>query len=39
LRQEQLAADMRRSSILDDSEDHRAAGIASTRGLLKMLLD
>jgi len=41
LHQEQLASDMRRSSILgiDDSEDHRARGIASARGLLKMLLD
>ena len=41
LQQEQLGADMRRSSILgiDDSEDHRANGIASARGLLKMLLD
>ncbi len=41
LQQEQLAADMRRSSILgiDDSEDHRANGIASARGLLKILLD
>ena len=41
LQQEQLAADMRRSSILGigDSEDHRATGIASARGLLKFLLD
>jgi Zn-finger nucleic acid-binding protein len=40
LQQEQLAADMRRSSVLgiDDSEDHRANGIASAGGLLKMLL-
>ena len=41
LKSEQLAADMRRSSILGigDSEDHRANGIASARGLLKILLD
>ncbi len=41
LQQEQLAADMHRSSIpgIGDEEDHRAAGIASARGLLKMLLD
>ena len=41
LESEQLAADMRRSSILGigDAEDHRANGIASARGLLKILLD
>jgi Zn-finger nucleic acid-binding protein len=41
LQQEQLTADMRQSSILgiDDSEDHRANGIASARGLLKILFD
>jgi Zn-finger nucleic acid-binding protein len=41
LQQEQLAADQRRSSILgiSDREDHRAAGIASARGLFKFLLD
>lgn len=41
LQQEQLAADVRRSSILgiDAAEDHRATGIASARGLLKILLD
>ncbi|MDQ6653487.1 MAG: zf-TFIIB domain-containing protein [Acidobacteriota bacterium] len=40
LRQEQLTEDMRRSRSLGmDTEDHRAAGIASARGLLKFLLD
>ena len=40
LRQEQLTEDMRRSRSLGmDTEDHRAVGIASTRGLLKFLLD
>ena len=40
LQQDQVAADMRRSSILgiDDAEDHRATGIASAGGLLKILL-
>lgn len=41
LRQEQLAVDMRRSSILGtrDAEDTRVTGIASARDLLKFLLD
>ncbi len=41
LQQEQRAADMHRSSILgiDDAEDDRGTGIASARGLLKLLLD
>jgi len=41
LRQEQLAVDMRRSSILGtgDPDDTRVTGIASARGLLKFLLD
>jgi Zn-finger nucleic acid-binding protein len=41
LRQEQLSADRRSSSLLDlDAEnDHRTTGIASARGLLKLLLD
>jgi Zn-finger nucleic acid-binding protein len=40
LRQEQLALDMQRSRSLGmDTEDHRAIGIASTKGLLKFLLD
>lgn len=39
LRQEQLAADMGGASMLGiDLEDHRAAGIASARGLLKLLI-
>ena len=37
---EQLAADSRRSSLLGiDQDDHRITGIASARGLLKILLD
>lgn len=45
LRQEQLSADRSRSSLLDidGADDHRAVGIttgiASARGLLKLLLD
>ncbi len=41
LRQEQLSADRRSSSLLDlDADnDHRTTGIASARGLLKLLLD
>ncbi len=45
LRQEQLSGDRRRNSLLDvaAAEDHRAigitTGIASARGLLKLLLD
>ena len=41
LRQDQLAVDMRRSTILGqgDDQDHRITGIASARGLLKLLLD
>jgi Zn-finger nucleic acid-binding protein len=41
LRQEQLAVDLRRSSILgtSDADEHRIAGIASARDLLKFLLD
>lgn len=41
LRQEQLAVDMRRSSILGTgaAEDTRVSGIASARDLLKFLLD
>ena len=41
LRQEQLSVDRRRSSMPEfgDSEDHRGDGIASARGLLKLLLD
>lgn len=41
LRQEQLAVDMRRSSLLGtgEAEDHRVTGIASARDLLKFLLD
>jgi Zn-finger nucleic acid-binding protein len=37
---ERLAADSRRSSVLGfDQDDHRITGIASARGLLKILLD
>jgi len=39
LRQEQLAMDMRRSSMLRTGEDTRVTGIASARGLLEYLLD
>ena len=41
LRQERISVDQSRSPILGirDSEDHRGAGIASARGLLKLLLD
>jgi Zn-finger nucleic acid-binding protein len=44
LRQEQLAATRKRSSLLDDADDDRGTigittGIASARGLLKLLLD
>ena len=41
LRQEKLAHDMRRSSVLGvgEPEDHRATGIASARSLLKFFLD
>ena len=41
LRQEQRAADLRRSGALGigDPDDHRLTGIASARGLLKFLLD
>ena len=40
LRQDQLALDMERSRSLGmGSEDHRKTGIASTRGLLKFLID
>ena len=43
LRQVQLSADERRSSLLDADDDHGAVGIttgiASARGLLKLLLD
>ena len=39
LRQEQLAADTRRSSIRIGDDDNRMSGIASARGLLKFLLD
>ena len=40
LRQEQLTADMRASSVVGEAdEDHRLGGIASARGLLKFLLD
>lgn len=41
LRQEQLAIDLRRSSSLGigNAEDPRVRGIASARGLLKILLD
>ena len=41
LRQEKFALDARQSSIsnLGLSDDHRASGIASARGLLKILLD
>lgn len=37
LRQQQLSLDMRKSSSLTD--DNRVSGIASARGLLKLLLD
>lgn len=37
LRQEQLSLDMRQSSSLTD--ENRVSGIASARGLLKLLLD
>ncbi|MFN2492522.1 MAG: zf-TFIIB domain-containing protein [Pyrinomonadaceae bacterium] len=40
LRQEQLSADMRRSALVGiQPSDHRAAGIASAKGLLEFLLD
>ena len=41
LRQEQLTASLRGSAGLriTDDDDHRLTGIASTRGLLKFLLD
>jgi Zn-finger nucleic acid-binding protein len=43
LRLDQLSADGRRSSMLDVSDDHRTigitTGIASARGLLKLLID
>jgi Zn-finger nucleic acid-binding protein len=41
LRQEQRSLDMRRSRTLGpgDHDDHRVTGIASTRDLLKILLD
>jgi Zn-finger nucleic acid-binding protein len=39
LRQEQLAASDMHRSLGSDSDDHRLAGIASARGLLKFLLD
>ena len=41
LRQEIRTVELRRSSALGigDSDDHRLIGIASTRGLLKFLLD
>src|SRR6185295_6050528 len=39
LQAEQFAADARRSSILGiDTDDHRATGIASAGGLLRILL-
>jgi Zn-finger nucleic acid-binding protein len=41
LRQERRSADHMRSSVFEirDSEDPRGTGIASARGLLKLLLD
>jgi Zn-finger nucleic acid-binding protein len=40
LEAEELAASSRRSSLLwRNEEDHRLVGIASVRGLLKILLD
>jgi hypothetical protein len=38
LHQEQLALDMQRSRSLNLGESDRASGIASTSGLLKLLL-
>ncbi len=39
LRQEQLAVDLRRSNLRVGNDDERLSGIASTRGLLKFLLE
>jgi Zn-finger nucleic acid-binding protein len=39
LQAQQLGASSRGSSLLEVEEDHRIAGIASARGLLKILLD